>query len=315
MRITVLKPGLQTTIQAGARHGLRHFGVPASGAADPLSLALSNRLTGNDLLAPALEATLVGPTLGFDAPVVLALTGGFAKATRNGERVEFHRTIAVTAGDELAIGSVEVGARVYVAFAGGLQADSMLGSSSTYMPAAFGGHQGRALVEGDVLQSRDKKPLRESLKTPEGFRQKISSRWAVRACRSVETELLPDEQRGMLYDANWIIGRRADRMGMQLDGPLLRVSSDGRMPSAPVFPGTIQCPEDGAPFILSVDSGTTGGYPRIAQIARADRHLLGQMRPGDRVRFLRREPQEAIVELRAKHDYWREWLPGIEQVI
>ena len=87
------------------------------------------------------------------------------------------------------------------------------------------------------------------------------------------------------------------------------------MPSAPVFPGTIQCPEDGAPFVLSVDSGTTGGYPRIAQVARADRHLLGQMRPGDHVRFLPRQPQEAIDELHAKHDYWRKWLPGIERVI
>jgi allophanate hydrolase subunit 2 len=82
-----------------------------------------------------------------------------------------------------------------------------------------------------------------------------------------------------------------------------------------VFPGTVQCPEDGSPFILSVDAGTTGGYPRIAQIARCDRHLLGQMRPGDRVRFLRREPQEAIDELHAKHDYWRKWLPDIESVI
>ncbi len=315
MSITVLEPGLQTTIQAGARIGMRHLGVPTSGAADPLSLALANRLLGNDLLAPGLEATLVGPVLGFDASFALALTGGLAKATLNGEPIEFHRTVRVYAGDELAIGSVEAGTRVYLALAGGLQAAEVLGSFSTYMAAGFGGHQGRALVNDDVLQTQHEDLVTDFLQTPGAYRPPITSRWAVRACRAAETHLLREEQRSALIDTNWTIGRRADRMGMQLDGSTIGVSSDGRMPSAPVFPGTIQCPEDGSPFILSVDAGTIGGYPRIAQVARADRHLLGQMRPGDHVRFLPREPQEAIDELRAKHDYWREWLPGIESVI
>jgi len=315
MSITVLKPGLQTTIQANAREGMRHLGVPASGAADPLSMALANRLLGNDLLAPTLEATLVGPALGFDASFTLALTGGIAKATLNGEPIEFHRTVRVNAGDELAIGSVEKGTRVYLAFAGGLQAADVLGSVSTYIPAGLGGHEGRALVKNDVLQTQGESRVADSLQTPEEFRPPLTTGWTLRACRSAETHLLQDKQRDALIDTHWTIGRRADRMGMQMDGPGLQVSSGGRMPSAPVFPGTVQCPEDGSPFILSVDAGTTGGYPRIAQIARCDRHLLGQMRPGDHVRFLPREPQEAIDELRAKHDYWRKWLPDIESVI
>jgi len=315
MSFTVLEPGLQTTIQASARNGMRHLGVPASGAADPLSLAIANRLLGNDLLAPALEVTLVGPVLGFDASFALAATGGLAKVTLNGEPIEFHQTVLVNPGDELAIGSVEVGMRVYIAFAGGLQANDVLGSVSTYLPAALGGHKGRALVKDDVLRTQRESRLTDSLHTPEGFRPPITSRWTVRACRSAETHLLQEKQRDALVDTHWTIGRRADRMGMQLDGPALKISSDGRMPSAAVFPGTVQCPEDGSPFILSVDAGTTGGYPRIAQVARMDRHLLGQMRPGDHVRFLPREPQEAIAELHAKHDYWRKWLPGIERVI
>ena len=315
MSILVLTPGLQTTIQAGARTGLRHQGVPASGAADPLSLALANRLVGNDLLAPALEATYIGPVLRFDASHAIALSGAEAKVTLNNETVGFHRTIFVNAGDDLFIGSIEVGSRVYIAFGGGLLATEVMGSASTYLPAAFGGLEGRALVKGDRLYTRGGHVASEVLETPAGFRPPNTSRWAVRTCRSAETHLLVDKQRGVLFDANWEIGRRADRMGMQLDGPVVGVSSDGRMPSAPVFPGTIQCPEDGAPFVLSVDSGTTGGYPRIAQVARVDRHLLGQMRPGDRVRFLPRQPQEAIDDLHAKHDYWRKWLPGIERVI
>jgi allophanate hydrolase subunit 2 len=87
------------------------------------------------------------------------------------------------------------------------------------------------------------------------------------------------------------------------------------MPSAGVIPGTIQCPEDGAPYVLSVDAGTVGGYPRVAQVARVDRHVLGQLRPGDHVRLLRREPDEAARELRGKINYWREWLPQIGSIL
>lgn len=315
MTITVLTPGLQTTIQAGPRRGYRHKGVPASGAADPLSLGLANHLVGNELLAPALEVNLVGPALRFEAQHAIALTGGDADVTLNNEPLEFHQTIVVNAGDDLVVGSIEVGMRIYIAFHGSLQATAILSSTSTYLPAALGGFEGRALEKGDVLDTVSASPVTQVLTTPAEHRPPITSRWALRACRGAETHLLQDQQRSALIDTNWTIGRRADRMGMQLEGPALGVASAGRLPSAAVFPGTIQCPEDGAPFVLGVDAGTTGGYPRIAQVARCDRHLLGQMRPGDHVRFLPRQPQEAIDELRAKHDYWRKWLPDIESVI
>lgn len=315
MSIHVLNPGMLTTIQAGPRVGQRHLGVPAAGAADPLSLALANKLVGNELLAPALEVSYVGPRLGFDRDTSIALTGATTEMTLNGEPVPFHQSIAIKAGDELIVDPAPVGARVYIAFAGGLSADDVLGSPSTYLPAAIGGYKGRALVEGDtlLLQASDKKP--ESLQTPPEYQPPVTSRWALRACRSTETRLLQEGQRAVLFDTTWIVGRRADRMGLALDGPSLRVTSDGRLPSAPVFPGTMQCPEDGMPLLLSVDAQTTGGYPRILQIARADRHLIGQLRPGDHVRLLPRQPEEAVNELRAKHNFWRKWLPRIELVI
>jgi allophanate hydrolase subunit 2 len=104
-------------------------------------------------------------------------------------------------------------------------------------------------------------------------------------------------------------------MGLQLEGARFEVASGGRLASAPVFPGTIQCPEDGIPFLLSIDAQTIGGYPRVAQVARADRHLIGQLRPGDHVRLLWRDADSAREELLAKHDYWREWLPDISAII
>ena len=202
---------------------------------------------------------------------------------------------------------------MYLAFAGGLIADETLGSHSTYLPAAFGGYRGRAIAEGDVLQTR--KGTAEELQTPENFRPPVTSRWVIRLCRSAETPRLIEGQLSVVFDTHWVVGRRADRMGLELEGEALDVDSSGRLASAPVFPGTIQCPEDGKPFLLGIDAQTIGGYPRIGQVARADRHLIGQMCAGDQLQFLPRQPQDAVNELRLKHDYWGQWLPGIEAII
>lgn len=313
MSVMIIKAGLQTTVQAGPRIGLRHMGVQASGAADPLSMALANKLVGNAWDAASLEATLVGPTLRFAADCAFAVTGAHAAVTLNRETQPQHETLFASAGDELSIGAMQYGARAYVAFAGAIAARDILGSRSTNLQASLGGHEGRALQAGDVLGLAPHE--QSALRTPDEFRVPMSSSWAVHACEAAETRLLDDAGQAALFDTNWVIDRRADRVGLRLNGPRLTVSSDGRMPSAGVFPGTIQCPEDGSPYALVVDCGTVGGYPRIAQIARADRHVLGQLRPGDHLRLLRRGADDAVALLHAKIDYWRAWLPEIASIL
>lgn len=313
MSIAVLKPGLQTTLQSRPRIGLRHFGVPASGAADPLSLALANRLVANSWDAAALEVTLLGPTLRMNTDCAFAVTGASFDVTLNKDAIPLHETVFAAAGDVLSVGGSAKGARCYIAFSGGLGATEVLGSSSTYLAGELGGLQGRALRQGDELRlSPAHVP---GLCTPAEFRMPMSTSWALRACESFETGRLTGESRDRLFETNWTVGRRADRMGLKLDGARLDISSDGRMPSAAVFPGTVQCPENGAPFVLSVDAGTIGGYPRVAQVVRADRHLLGQLKPGDHVRLLHRDTEDATRELCDKHEYWRGWIADIEQVI
>jgi allophanate hydrolase len=313
MSVTILKSGIQTTIQSRPRSGKRHLGVPDSGAADPLSMALANRLVGNDLLAPALEVSLSGLALRFESDTTIAVTGANAKLALAGRAVSLHKTLGATAGDELRVGAAEQGARVYIAFSGGLDGEEILGSVSTYIPAALGGYQGRALAKGDRLRIKAAEHESPILETPQEFQPHMVTSWAIRACNAGESGRLRNSEQ--LFDTNFVVAARCDRMGMMLEGRRLSIDSDGRMPSAPVFPGTVQCPEDGRPFVLSVDAQTTGGYPRVAQIARADRHQLGQLRPGDHVRLLWRDEQSAIDELRAKIDYWCEWLNGVEQVI
>ena len=313
MTIQVIEPGLQSTVQGLPRLGLRHLGVPASGAADPLSMALANRLVGNHLLAPALEITLTGISLRLQCSVSVAITGAIAECRINGFVVAQHQSLNLRAGDTLSVGRAEKGVRSYAAFSGGLSAENCLNSVSTYLPAQLGGFRGRALEEGDELHLVQNGPQTETLETPAEFRPPMLDSWTLRAGRSLETTLLSDPDR--LFVTPLRIGGRNDRMGFELEGAKFDTRSDGRMPSAAVFPGIIQCPEDGALFLLSVDAQTTGGYPRVAKVCRIDLHLLGQMGTGNRLSFIERADDEVAAELRDKHRYWERWLPDIAEVI
>ncbi len=139
MSLRVTRAGLQTTIQAEPRIGMRHLGVPASGPADPLSMALANHLVGNPVMCPALETTLNGIDLKFESEGAFTISGAPSECSLKGSPVEFHRSYWANVGDELHLGAARSGARAYIAFAGGLVADEMLGSASTYSPAGFGG--------------------------------------------------------------------------------------------------------------------------------------------------------------------------------
>jgi biotin-dependent carboxylase-like uncharacterized protein len=311
--IRVQKPGLQTTIQCRARTGLRHLGVPSSGPADPLSMALANRLVGNASLETALETTLTGVGLMFGVESTIAITGASARCTLNGEAIQQHVAIAVEPDDVVNVGAAEDGVRSYVAFAGGLLADEVLGSCSTYLTAGFGGHEGRALVKGDTLQLADATATAPALETPVEYRPPMLNAWTVRATRSVETTNLrmPD----LLFDRKFTIASRSDRMGIMLECETFEIDSNRQMPSVPLFPGTIQCPHDGSLYVMSVDSGTTGGYPRVAKIARMDLHLLGQLRPGSSLTLIERDNDAAARELQEKLAYWEAWLPDIANVV
>jgi biotin-dependent carboxylase-like uncharacterized protein len=311
--IRVEKPGLQSTIQSWPRTGSRHLGVPASGPADPLSMALANRLVGNAAFTPALETTLTGVTLKFAVATFVAVTGATAKCTLNGNAVNQHTTIAIKSADTLIVGSAEKGVRNYVAFAGGLKADEVLGSSSTYMTAGFGGHKGRALEAGDELELSDRSTNPSILETPTEYRLPMLDSWALRTGRSCET-MSVDKPAG-LFETKLTISGRSDRMGIKLEGDSFKTDVSGQMPSVPVFPGTVQCPQDGKLFILSVDAGTTGGYPRVAKITRMDLHLLGQLRAGNSLTLIERTDEDAAHELLEKHAYWGAWLPDIADVI
>ncbi|MCI4644472.1 MAG: biotin-dependent carboxyltransferase family protein [Hyphomonadaceae bacterium] len=308
MSLIVSKPGLQTTLQGALRRGYRHMGVPWAGPADPLSMALANRLVGNGAEANALEITLGGFSSEVTSENWIALTGAPAPAKLNGQAVPYHHTLHVKTGDRLELGAPARGVRTYLAIAGGFEAERDLGSGSTYLPAQLGGYQGRALQAGDTLKSQNAVEEPALLSTPADHRPHIGNSHTLRATHSAETDTLSAESQAALFDTDWTASRAASRMGVRLEGPKLTLDSDGQMPSAPVLPGLVQCAEDGQPILLMSDGQTTGGYPRIAAVLSCDLHLMGQIRPGDRVRFLARDWASVAEENHRKAIFLREWL-------
>jgi biotin-dependent carboxylase-like uncharacterized protein len=278
-------------------------------------MALANRLLGNALLAPALEITLSGIEIVFEVDSAFAICGAKCELALNGKALAAHTVYRAKVGDQLCLGPATHGVRSYLAVAGGLLGDEFLGSAATYMPAAFGGFRGRALRDHDRIALADPQTAVSDLQTPAEFRPAPGNAWALRAGLGQDFTSLSDTDQAAVFDSNFDVGRRGDRMGLQLQGKLFSVASAGQLDSQPIFPGCVQCPENGVPYLLSVDAQTTGGYSQLAQVARVDRHIIGQLRAGDHVRLLRRTPQLAAAELREKHAYWREWLPDIESVI
>lgn len=308
----IVTPGIQATLQGAPRIGFRHFGIPYSGPADALSMALANRLVENPSFSTTIEITLGG----FEAEILkdcaIAVTGACGEIEVDGSNVDAHSSIHLKRGQTLSIATPLQGMRAYLAISGGFQADTLFGSTSTYIPAEFGGHQGRALLPDDELSVGSSKTLTKTMKTPTAFQPVFTNSFALRACVSTESNLLHAASLEALFDADFTAGRQGTRMGISLEGHRLKLTTNGLMKSAPVYPGTIQCPTSGTPIVLLCDAQTTGGYPRIATITRCDRHLLGQVRPRDRIRLLHRSAMSAMNDYRLKQELLQTWLPDFD---
>ncbi|KJS36367.1 MAG: hypothetical protein VR74_12735 [Hyphomonas sp. BRH_c22] len=304
MSLTILQPGVQMTLQGAPRVGHRHLGVPASGPADHLSMALANRLVGNASTATAIEVTFGGAAISFDKSVSFAITGAQSDLILAGRPVASHMTHFAQAGDTLRIEPARKGCRVYIAIAAALEAADFLGSTSTYLPAALGGRAGRALKPDDTVGFGGGRNV-SGLATPRDLQPVCSNSYTLRA---VEGPDYPAGAQG-LWDSSFNVTQRASRMGIELEGDFPRSAECASRPSSAIFPGALQLPPGGRGFLLLADAQTTGGYPHILQVVRADRHLLGQVRPGDRIRFLHRTRQQATDALRAKQALLSSWLP------
>lgn len=297
MNIDVVRGGLMTTVQDQGRDGWRRYGVPGSGALDFEEARAANALVGNGIDSAFLESTLDGPILRFPEGGLIALCGADVAARVDGCDVPMRHPILLPASATLETGHVTRGCRFYIAIAGGLDVPIVLGSRSTCLRAAFGGHQGRVLRAGDRLPvgplSRESR-RRFELLGGTGRDTPVVGAWrAVEAERKGRIAIVPGEEYDMLDEESrrrflqkeFIVDPASDRMGLRLHGGPLHLVSVISVASRAVIPGAIQLPPDGEPMILLADCGTTGGYPVIGYVARKDMSRLGQAWVGDTIGF------------------------------
>lgn len=301
MTIRVIRAGAYTTVQDRGRPGWQHDGVPVGGAMDDVALRIANWLVGNDANAAVLEATLRGPTITFERDMRVSITGADMDARLEHRRIAPWWAFQARAGDTLTLGMARTGCRSYIAMAGGVDVQPVLGSRSTYVRAALGGFQGRPLGRGDTLHIAT--PPDGSVTAGASGRADPPRGIATRhldlrrgTVRLIPGPALPRLKRASwraLYGTPFSLAPESDRMGLRLSGEPLAMTAAPDALSAGVAMGTVQLPPGGAPIILTADRQATGGYPRLGEIATVDLPVLAQLRPGDTVRFAQVTADEA----------------------
>jgi biotin-dependent carboxylase-like uncharacterized protein len=283
--IQVQAPGLQTTVQDLGRNGFGPIGVSPSGAADPISLRLGNRLVANDESAAGLEMMLLGGTFVFPQGAILALTGSDFGAMLDDVRLDVGTSVEVRPGQTLRLGPTSSGARCYVCVHGGIAVKPFLGSASTHILSGLGGFEGRALRKGDVLRiGPATKPFRKRTIAPHAL-EHLSRHNVLRVTPGSQVDWFSESSLRSFYAGAYRVGEQSDRMGLRLEGAAITQRRAGEMITEGVSLGAIQVPAGGSPIILFVEQQTTGGYPKIANVISADLHRVGQLRPRDEIRF------------------------------
>ncbi|MBP6897943.1 MAG: biotin-dependent carboxyltransferase [Pseudacidovorax sp.] len=307
--ILVHKPGLLASVQDLGREGHRQRGICPGGALDRAALAVANRLVGNACGAAGLELTMGNAELRFEASTRIALMGDDFGARLDGRALRPGWSVPVQAGARLVLGGVnaqagKAGVRSWLAVAGGINVPQVLGSRSTDLKAGFGGLDGRALKKGDRLPLGASALSEAQRARPafgihpldpwrdEGAAEPVCALppedgvWPLRVMPGPEYAQFGAAARTQFWQAAWRITPQSNRMGSRLEGPALKRGHEVDMLSAGVVPGTIQVPPSGQPIVLMGDAQTTGGYPRIGVVIRADLWKLAQAPLGSRLRMV-----------------------------
>ncbi|MER7453570.1 urea carboxylase [Nocardia beijingensis] len=313
-RMDVLRGGTMTTVQDHpGRIGLWEVGIPPSGPMDDLSFTLANTAVGNPVGAPALECTLQGPQLRFSDTTVVCVTGAPAPVTVDGLPVAMWEPVTVAAGAVLDIGApADTGLRTYLAVRGGIDAPLYHGSTSTFTLGGFGGVTGKAVATGDVLgiAPADAGALGAPAAVPPGDRPQFTHEWqlAVGVGPQTSPAYFTDADMDQFCTYPWRVGSHANRTGIRLEGPKPTWSrTDGgdaglhpsNLHDNPYSVGALNVSGD-TPILLGPDGPSLGGFACPLTVVSAHRWRMGQLRPGDSVRFVPVDDDKAA-ELRASN--------------
>lgn len=313
--IEILATSGLATVQDGGRHGSLRYGVGVAGAMDPMALAAANLLLGNEADAAAIEIPIFPFRVRFTAPCGFALAGADCAARLDARALLPWWAYRAPAGAELVLEVPHPGAcRAYLALAGGVDVPAVLGSRSTQLRGAFGGHEGRTLRVGDVVRAGRPEaavdefgvvpPALDMPRTQDGMR-------AIRVLPAAEYGCFTAASRAAFWAGDWKITAQSDRYGYRLAGEALVFERPVEMLSHGIVPGVIQVPPNGQPIVQMRDAQPSGGYPKFGTVIDADLWRLGQAPIGSRIRFVETDWAEAV----AAGDETAAWLAEAGRLI
>ncbi len=287
----VLKPGIYSTLQDSGRTGYQSYGVPVSGAMDQSAYHTANALAGNEKNAAAIECTMGGLQIQFKKNAVIAITGAGA-AFVNGQNIKSWQPLSVSKNDVLEIRYNNDGMRTYIAVKGGFATTLVMNSRSAYPKAGIGGPlQKEQRLRFDNMIAKDPKRITESIIAPE-----YDPNTMIRVFEGPEIDWLNHDCVNQNRPQLFKLSNQCDRMGYQLRSDPWLLNENKELLSTAVTKGTVQLTPSGQLIILMSDCQTTGGYPRVAQVASVDLRVLAQLKPGDLIdlRFISFEEAEAL---------------------
>ena len=281
--LLVKKPGVLSLLQDAGRFGHHRIGLTNGGPVDAPAMYIANKLVGNAPEATAIECSVGGLELEARADCLVALTGGDAPLSINGEEKQPWRSYRLRAGDTLALGFARRFCRSYLAVGGGFAVQPSFDSCSTVVREGIGGLNGAMLADDDEL------PLGTGGATgcrflPEDQRPTYAEEIKLRVIPGYQAGHFPDKQQRRFFGSSYEVTQQADRMGYRLSGPAVACDIEGIL-SEGICMGAIQVPADGQPIVLLQDRQTIGGYPKIGAALSLDTARLAQLMPGAGVRF------------------------------
>lgn len=306
--IEIISTPALNTVQDLGRFCARHYGVSTSGVMDSLACKIANDLVGNSENAAVIEVQMFPFAVRLLADHVMAVTGASSAVTLDGQIIPPYWTFYARAGQLLSLSVPRSGSRAYIACAGGIDVPVILGSRSTHLRSGFGGHEGRSLQVGDVLDIFPHSPVRHQsfgvvppdiAMPPETDNGDL----VLRVIRGGDYEIFPVAMQQRFWQVSWKISHQSDRGGYRLSGPELELPAPVELRSYGLIAGIVQVPPSGIPIIQLSDANTAGGYPKIATVIDADIWRLGQARPGSTIRFREVVHKEAVAAMEPVTDY------------
>ncbi len=296
--VQVIKKGLETSIQDyPGRIGTLNQGFPSSGPMDSWSFRLANVLVENEPGAAALECQFMGPTLKFNSDRVIAITGADMSPKINGKRVPLWESLEVKKDQILEMTFATIGARSYIAFAGGINSKPWLGSKSTFHKAGVGGINGKAIQNGQVIPlNKSNSVAGRKIKKNSIPRLSTNKKWSVEVVKGPNDDWIDDKGHRMFLNSDWKLQSKSDRTGYRLDGPKWTFAEKatnkglehGTFPSNIIdqgYPAGAINLAGQTPIILVNDGPTMGGFIVPYTVPSASFWKLGQAKPGDTLNF------------------------------